>query len=150
MSKRLTHLLFMTMCSVLLGLGTAGAVSAQVLVLTSTSNPIQEIGVKELRSLYKGRLSRVGEQTVIPLNKPAGSVDRTQFLSLMLNQNELDYTGYWHVRRYSGQGVPPQEVKSREDLFDRLKGNPNLLGYIWVEPGSKPELPEGIKAIKIR
>ena len=64
--------------------------------------------------------------------------------------NELDYTGYWHVRRYSGQGTPPLEVASQGELFELLKKQPEGIGYLWVPPGSKLNLPEGLKVIKIR
>ncbi|HEX4844004.1 MAG TPA: hypothetical protein VFV57_10055 [Limnobacter sp.] len=131
-------------------LGATGSVGAQVLVLVSDNSHISEIDLRELRSLYKGRLTRVKGKPVVPLNTAPGSVDREAFLSEIMNLNELDYTGYWHVRRYSGQGVPPAEVETRQALFERLKGNNGLIGYIWVEPGKKPDLPSGIKPIRVR
>ncbi|HEX4879652.1 MAG TPA: hypothetical protein VFV39_07400 [Limnobacter sp.] len=131
-------------------LGAASAVRAQVMVIASAASPISEMQLRELRNLYKGRLSRLNGNPVIPLNTRPGSIDRRAFLNQVMEQNELDYTGYWHVRRYSGQGAPPQEVETHEELFERLKANSDLVGYIWTEPGQKPNLPDGLKLIRVR
>ena len=104
----------------------------------------------KLRSIYKGRLSQVNGQRLTPLNIAPGTTDRDEFLERIMNLNELDYTGYWHVRRYTGQGTPPAEVDSREELFATLKEQPDGIGYLWVPAGTKPKLPEGLKVIRLK
>ena len=142
-----TALLF----SLLLVLGANGrAASADVILVTAAKNPIDELDTREVQSLYKGRLTSINGKPLKPLNAAPGSIERKEFLNQMMKLNELDYTGYWHVRRYSGQGTPPLEVASQDELFDLLKKQPEGIGYLWVPPGAKLELPEGLKVIKVR
>jgi hypothetical protein len=142
-----TALLF----SLLLVLGANGrAASADVILVTAAKNPIDELDTREVQSLYKGRLTSINGKPLKPLNAAPGSIERKEFLNKMMKLNELDYTGYWHVRRYSGQGTPPLEVASQGELFELLKKQPEGIGYLWVPPGSKLNLPEGLKVIKIR
>lgn len=131
-------------------LGAVGAASAEVYVVSSASLPINEIGKLELRSIYKGRLSQVNGHRLTPLNSAPGTTDRDAFLERIMNQNELDYTGYWHVRRYTGQGTPPTEVGNQEELFAALKAQPDGIGYLWVPNGGKPTLPDGLKVIRLK
>lgn len=131
-------------------LGVANASVAEVVVVSASSMPVNEIELRELKSIYKGRLSQVQGYKVTPLNRSTGSPERNEFLSRLLNSTELEYTGYWHVRRYSGQGTPPEEVQTEEQLFAFLKQNPNRIGYLWIPSGSPRKLPEGIKLIKIK
>ena len=142
-----TALLF----SLLLLLGASGrAASADVILVTAAKNPIDELDTREVQSLYKGRLTSIKGKPLKPLNAAPGSIERKEFLNQMMKLNELDYTGYWHVRRYSGQGTPPLEVASQDELFELLKKQPEGIGYLWVPPGAKLDLPEGLKVIKVR
>lgn len=133
-----------------LALGGVGAASAEVYVVSSATLPVNEIAIRELRSLYKGRLSQVNGHRLTPLNTAPGTTDRGHFLQRIMNLSELDYTGYWHVRRYSGQGTPPEEVPSTEELFNALRQRPDGIGYVWVPSGNKPKLPEGLKVIRVK
>ena len=137
--------------SLLLLLGASGrAASADVILVTAAKNPIDELDEREVQNLYKGRLTSIKGKPLKPLNAAPGSIERKEFLNQMMKLNELDYTGYWHVRRYSGQGTPPLEVASQDELFELLKKQPEGIGYLWVPPGAKLDLPEGLKVIKVR
>ena len=127
-----------------------GAASADVILITATKNPINELETREVQSLYKGRLTSIDGNTLRPFNAAPGSAERIQFLNKMMQLNELDYSGYWHVRRYSGQGTPPMEVASQDELFQILKTQPEGIGYLWVPAGNKLNLPEGVKTIKVK
>ncbi|VWX32939.1 conserved hypothetical protein [Limnobacter sp. 130] len=131
-------------------LGVVGAASAEVYVVSSATLPINEIAIRELRSIYKGRLSQVNGYRLTPLNLAPGTNDRDAFLERIMELNELDYTGYWHVRRYTGQGTPPTEVDTKEELFTTLKEQPGGIGYLWMPNGSKPKLPDGLKVIRVK
>lgn len=135
----------------LLGLpALAKPVAAEVYVLSSVALPLNEIELRQLRSIYKGRLSEINGHRLVPLNSVSGTPDREEFLQRLMSSTDLDYTGYWHVRRYSGQGTPPREVDNHEELFASLKQNPEAIGYLWLPPGVKPRLPDGLKIIRLK
>ena len=131
-------------------LGMGNAAMAEVYVVVSADSALNELELREVRSIYKGRLTQINGQRVVPLNAAPGSHDRVEFLSSVLNVSELDYTGYWHVRRYSGQGTPPNEVKDQAEMFNQIKADPQRIGYLKVPPGAKPEVPAGLKLIPLK
>lgn len=144
-------ILLRTLSRAILGLGltlSAAQVQAQLVIVTSVANTVSELDKRQLRNLYKGRLSRLADQAIKPVDAKIGSEDREAFLEQIMGQNEYDYSGYWHVRRYTGQGTPPVQAESREDLFSRLRSQPNSIGYVWIKSGEA--LPAGLKALQIK
>lgn len=137
--------------SLLLVWGASGGPAlADVILVTAAENPINVLDTREVKNLYKGRLTAVKGNPLKPLNATPGSIHRNKFLAEVLKLNELDYTGYWHVRRYSGQGTPPAEVADEKQLFEILKQQPNRIGYLWVPAGTEAKLPDGLKIIRLK
>lgn len=95
-----------------------------------------------LQRLYTGRIVSIGSQAVTPLNLPPGSAARDDFLQLVMDQNEEQYTGYWLVRRYVGKGSPPKELGSVDEMIKHVVATPGAVGYV---PSSK--LPPGANVI---
>lgn len=137
--------------SLLLVMGASGrAASADIILVTAAKNPIEELDAGEVKNLYKGRLTAINGNPLKPLNAQPGSIHRNKFLAEVLKLNELDYTGYWHVRRYSGQGTPPAEIANEKELFEILRQQPDRIGYLWVPAGTRVRLPEGLKIIRLK
>ncbi|MCR2745047.1 hypothetical protein [Limnobacter parvus] len=137
--------------STLLLLGVSGrAASSDVILVTAAQNPIDELDAREVNSLYKGRLTTIKGIPLKPLNAPPGSIHRTKFLAQILKLDESGYTGYWHVRRYSGQGTPPAEISDEKELFETLRLQPDRVGYLWTPAGKEIKLPEGLKIIRLK
>lgn len=95
-----------------------------------------------LQRLYTGRIVSIGTQAVTPINLPAGFSVRDDFLQMVMEQSEEQYTGYWLVRRYVGKGSPPKEVSSVDEMLKYVSTTPGAVGYL---PLSK--LPSGINVI---
>lgn len=83
-----------------------------------------------LQRLYTGRAVSIGDQVAIPVNYPAGHPLRERFLSLILGQNEEQYTGYWLVRRYVGKGAPPAEFADVDAVVAYVQATPGAVGYV--------------------
>ncbi|MBL8336918.1 MAG: hypothetical protein JNM97_09105 [Rhodoferax sp.] len=64
------------------------------------------------------------------MNAEPGSRLRERFLQAYLKQDEGRYTGYWRVRRSIGQGKPPRELASAEDVIQFVNTTPGAIGYI--------------------
>ncbi len=150
MKSHIRFIRWLTMIGAFFMLGMSNAAMAEVYVVVSADSPLSTLELREVRSIYKGRLTQVNGQRVVPLNAAPGSYDRIEFLNSVLQISELDYIGYWHVRRYSGQGTPPNEVKDKTEMFNQIKADPQRIGYLKVPPGAKPEVPAGLKLIPLK
>lgn len=91
---------------------------------------LRPINVLTLEKIYTGKLIQLGEVFVTPVNAEPGSRLRERFLLAYLKQDEGRYTGYWRVRRSIGQGKPPRELASAEDVIQFVNTTPGAIGYI--------------------
>lgn len=122
--------------SLLLG-GLVAAAGDDLVVIGHSSLP--KTDRVTLQRLYTGRIVSIGAQTVTPLNLPPGSAARDDFLQMVMEQNEEQYTGYWLVRRYVGKGSPPRELGSIDEVVKHVLANPGAVGYVplsKVPPGA--------------
>lgn len=133
---KLRHLIFLLLPLV----GLAGAVGDEIVIIGHSALPKTD-RVTLLR-LYTGRIVSIGPQSVAPVNLPAGSTVRDDFLQMVMEQNEEQYTGYWLVRRYVGKGSPPRELGSIDEVVKHVAATPGAVGYV---PLSK--LPPGANVI---
>lgn len=91
---------------------------------------LRPINLLTLEKIYTGKLIQLGEVFVTPVNAEPGSRLRERFLQAYLKQDEGRYTGYWRVRRSIGQGKPPRELASAEDVIQFVNTTPGAIGYI--------------------
>lgn len=90
---------------------------------------IPKADLPTLQRLYTGRVVSISRQSAVPVNLPAGHRVRQQFIEMILNQNDEQYTGYWLVRRYVGKGTPPQELADVDELVRYVIATPGAIGY---------------------
>ena len=120
--------------------GLAGAIGDEIVVIAHSSLP--KTDRVTLQRLYTGRIVSIGPQSVVPVNLPAGTPARDEFLQWVMEQNEEQYTGYWLVRRYVGKGSSPKELGSIDEVVKYIAVTPGAVGYV---PSSK--VPPGANVI---
>lgn len=120
--------------------GLAGAAGEDIVVIAHASLP--KTDRVTLQRLYTGRIVSIGQQSVVPINFPAGTPARDEFLRWVMEQNEEQYTGYWLVRRYVGKGSSPKELDSVDEVLKYIAVTPGAVGYV---PSSK--VPAGANVI---
>jgi len=98
-----------------------------VVVIAYQSIPKADLST--LQRLYTGRIVSINRQSAVPVSLPPGHRIRQQFLEMIFDQNEEQYTGYWLVRRYVGKGAPPQELADVDELISYVIATPGAVGY---------------------
>ena len=91
---------------------------------------VQSLDVETLEKIYTGRQIQLGTVYVTPVNADTGNSVRDRFLQAFLRQDEGKYTGYWRVRRSTGQGKPPREINKATDIIEFVRSTPGAIGYI--------------------
>jgi ABC-type phosphate transport system substrate-binding protein len=117
--------------------GLAGAAGDDIVVIAHASLP--KTDRLTLQRLYTGRIVSIGQQSAVPVNLPAGTSARDEFLQWVMEQNEEQYTGYWLVRRYVGKGSSPKELESVDEVVKYIAVTPGAVGYVplsKVPPGT--------------
>lgn len=117
------------------------SISSYAEVRIISHDPVPNLNSHTLTRIYMGKLIKVDNVFVVPVNMKPGNLSRTTFLKHYLRQDEDKYSAYWTVRRFIGKGIPPIEVSSDTEMVEYIRTTPGAIGYIDTE---KTPLPNGL------
>ncbi len=109
---------------------TALAEPQAIAVVVDRDNPLSDIGVEELRSLFLGKRREWPDGTrAVPVNLEAGPPHHA-FCTTVLRMSEADYERYWIDEKVRGAGTGPRPLSSSSlviRLVARVRG---AVGYV--------------------
>jgi ABC-type phosphate transport system substrate-binding protein len=100
------------------------------LIVISNSPLPKTVNDEALKRIYTGRAFQVEGMSLRPVNLAPNQPLRQKFLRMVLQQEDEDYTAYWTVRKYIGQGTPPRELGTAAEVIDFVNRTPGALGYV--------------------
>lgn len=121
--KKIIIITFFLFCSV------TGA-NAQVAVIANKSVPITKIEKSQLLDLYTGdiRLWSDGEPVIVFDLKPKGEVRKTFYKFLGKSSSRMK--SIWMKRMLSGEGDPPEVIKSEQEMIEKINSTPGAIGFV--------------------
>ncbi|MBF0626601.1 MAG: hypothetical protein HQL91_00120 [Magnetococcales bacterium] len=114
--------------ALLLLTGVNGFAEGKIYVVAHRETPAMDAVM--LQKVFLGKVIRVNDIPVVPVNLLPGNQTRQSFLAQVLEQSDEKYVSYWTVRRYIGQGSPPREFGSGAEMLDYLRATPGAVGYV--------------------
>ncbi|MAM00418.1 MAG: hypothetical protein CL583_18410 [Alteromonadaceae bacterium] len=100
-------------------------------VITNTSVPISELSQLELRAIYTMRLDRWSSGSEIRVFVLPQKDERHQeFAKTVLQALPHQLQAVWYRLVYSGMGSAPTEVKSEQEMIERVSETPGAIGYV--------------------
>ena len=108
---------------------TSGALT-QVAVIAHKSVPVDTIKKSELMDFYTGDIQKWSdEQFIVVFDlKPKGEV-REAFYKF-LGKSSSRMKSIWLKKMLSGEGEPPEFMKSEEELLKKVASTPGAIGYV--------------------
>ena len=107
------------------------------------------ISLSTLRRLYLGKLTRVGEVTVVCVDFPSGTAEREAFSRAVLGKSERQMHDYWIEQALTGGKLPPREESSAGDVIAAVRENVGTIGYIRWPAGGRAGIPSDVRVLKI-
>lgn len=108
--------------------------SAAFADLAIIGHPDYDTGVlntQKVKKLFLGeRKSFPNGYHATPINHTAGSPDRKEFFSLVLNMPESSHRRHWKRKRSTGAGNSPGEFSSHDEILQSIANTPGSIGYI--------------------
>ena len=113
-------------------LALAGAMSAraQVAVVAHTSAPVDQLDARALLDIYSLEETKWDDGSRIVLFDLKGKDDLKETFYTYLGRRPSDMRRVWLRTILSGEGRSPTQVKSIEDLLDKVASTPGAIGYI--------------------
>jgi len=103
-------------------------------ILVNSAQAKEEVTLRELRAIYtmKQRLWSDGE-TITVFVLPEASVAHRDFCKKILGVFPRQLKSVWYRAVYTGTGVAPIEVKTEQELIERVSQTKGAIGYVLAE-----------------
>ncbi len=130
----------------LLGLFTALALQAQVVVIVSAKNPITKLPPGELTQIFLGQTSTFfNGARVEPLDLPSASPLHEAFYQTFVGKTPAQMKAFWAKQSFTGKGDPPRTLPNPGEIVKLVASNPRYIAY--VEPSV---VNDSVKVLKIQ
>lgn len=125
----------------------AAAAEPLVILASSEWKEVESISLRDLRSVYLGRRTRLGGARIRRIDLPPGSAARAGFSESVLARPEPELERYWIEQALSGGAIPPRQVTTPREVVRAVR-RVGTLGY--VPQGSLADLDlEGVRMLPI-
>lgn len=109
--------------------GTTGA-QAQVAVVTHKSTPVDQLDARALLDIYSLEETKWDDGSRIILFDLKGKEDLKRTFYAFLGRRPTDMKRVWLRIILSGEGRSPTQVKTTEELLDKVATTPGAIGYV--------------------
>ncbi|RZI65811.1 MAG: hypothetical protein EOP13_31365 [Pseudomonas sp.] len=108
-----------------------------IYVVVSTQSSVRSLSQKEVLALYTGRARALPDgEVAMPLDQPRDSATRAEFYQMLTGMDIARINSYWARLHFTGQLQPPPAVGDDAAVIQRLRGDPNAIGYVTREPSN--------------
>ena len=108
----------------------AEASFSQVAVIAHKSVPVDKIKKTELMDFYTGDIKKWnnGDNVIVKDFKPKGELKSTFYKFLGKTPSRMK--SIWLKKMLSGEGDPPEAIKSEEEMLQKIAATPGSIGFI--------------------
>lgn len=111
--------------------GCCQAAQADLVVIANPQSGIEKLSKDEVINLYMGRNRKLASGiNAMPLDLTAANIEKAKFYALLVNKNLPEINSYWARLMFSGQGSPPMQIESVDEVLDIVSSNKAAIGYI--------------------
>ena len=107
------------------------AFSADFVVIANPDSGIEKMSKDDVVNIYMGRYRKLPsgiKAMPIDLNTPIS--EKTKFYASMVNKELAEINSYWARLTFSGQGSPPRQADSVEQVMEIVSSNKGAIAYI--------------------
>ena len=115
-------------------------------VITATQTPVDQLSRFQLKQIYFGKLDRLANTRLQPLQLKESDALRLHFDREILGE-KADIQDYWLQQKLKGEAQPPLTVGDWALVAAYVRRNPGYIGYI---PADRLGNLQGLKVIQIR
>jgi len=131
---RLTGKIFGMGLAIMLSLGlfmshAAAAKSSAVVVVVKLGGPLEDLTLKDIRSIYLGDKLFQGSSKIEPLVNGDDSVAGV-FFEKILSKSKAQFKKVWKSKAFVDALVPPTQLPGSEDVLTAVKKGDASIGFV--------------------
>ncbi|MFZ6846348.1 hypothetical protein [Undibacterium sp. RuTC16W] len=105
--------------------------AADFVVIANPNSGIEKMSKDDVINIYMGRYRKLASGiSAQPLDLANPVSEKSKFYSSMVNKELPEINSYWARLMFSGQGSPPRQVDSVEEIIDIVSNNKGAIAYI--------------------
>jgi ABC-type phosphate transport system substrate-binding protein len=114
-------------------------------LIVNDSIPVSSISKAQAARFFLKKSTTWGDGTTVqPVDRPDSSRVRDTFSRTVLGKSVAAVKSYWQQQIFSGNGVPPLELRSEEEIISYVRSSSGAIGYV---SGGAPT--NGVKVIEV-
>lgn len=118
-------------------LSTAGAASAEVVIVVHPSNSIASMTSEQVADLFLGKTNSLS-----PIDQSESSGVRSEFYQKVTGKDAAQVKAIWTRLIFTGKATPPKEVAASADVKKAVASDPKAIGYM-----EKAAVDESVKVV---
>ena len=108
-----------------------GQQDSRLVIVVNPRTPLTQVGLKELKELYLGEISRLGGHEMVPVNHAAHTPIRLAFEKQVLRMNADEFAQHWKARRFLDTSQKqPTVFRSVESVKTFVAAEKGAIGYL--------------------
>jgi len=108
----------------------AGSSFAQVVVIANKSVPVDTLAKTDVLDLYTGDIRKWSDGQAVVVMALGSKEDVSRNFYQFLDKSPSRMKSIWLKKMLSGEGDPPEIMKSEEELVKKVAATPGAIGYI--------------------
>lgn len=105
--------------------------AADFVVVANPDSGVEKLTKDEVINIYMGRFRKLSSGiNAQPLDLVTPMSEKSRFYLIMVSKQLPEIDSYWARLMFSGQGLPPRQVGSTEEVLDIVSSNKGAIAYI--------------------
>jgi len=112
---------------------TVPAWAGEVAVVANADLPLDRLNAAEVKKIFLGEKSFVGEAKIHPLDYTGTAAVRDAFFGGAMGLTPSAFDTYWLKEVFRSGRVPPGRVEDVDEMLRKVAEQPGAIGYVPVE-----------------
>jgi ABC-type phosphate transport system substrate-binding protein len=110
---------------------TPAIAATEFAVIVHPQSEIESLNKNDVVNIFMGRYRKLPSgMTAVPVDFSGAQPERSQFYQAIVGKELSEIDSYWARLRFSGQGPPPRQVPSTEEILDFVSRSRGAIGYV--------------------
>ncbi len=128
--RPLRSLLIAALTLSLIGFPKAWA-AGDLVVIANPNCGVEKLSKDEVINIYMGRNRKLSSGiTASPIDLANPVAEKSAFYSMLVNKELAEINSYWARLMFSGQGAPPRQAESAEEVLSLVTSNLGAIAYL--------------------
>lgn len=108
-----------------------GARASELVVIVNPQSGVEQLSKAEVVNIFMGRQRKLPSgATALAIDLASQNTEKKHFYARLVGKELAEINSYWARLIFSGQGSPPRQAETAEEVLDIIENNKGAIGYL--------------------